>query len=211
MFKDQTTPDVKDRILDVSRELFIKNGFDSTSIRDIAAASDTNVAMVNYYFHSKYNLFEIIFEEAFDILMDRVFSILQQDIPFFELIELWIDAYYETLIEYPQLPIFILNEINQNPERLTERIQRRDPFLIFDQMATKIAQEVKKGTIKETPPIDFILNVMSMCIFPFMIGSMASKVAQKSSGEYNTVIKSHKKYVIEFVINAIVPNKDTKD
>jgi len=203
MIKEQTTSDVKERILIVARDLFTKNGFNGTSIRDIAAASETNVAMVNYYFRSKYNLFEIIFEEAFDVLIRRVFNILDSEIPFFDIIEKWINAYYELLIEYPQIPIFILNEINQNPERLTERIKRRNPFRIFLRISARIEDEVQKGTIRETPSVDFVLNVLALCVFPFMFEGLATKVANKSIEEYNELLIQHQKYVVDFVINAI--------
>lgn len=204
MFKEVSTLEVKERILIAARNLFIQNGYNNTSIRDIAAASETNVAMVNYYYHSKYNLFELIFEEALNVLMKRVFSIVQQDHqPFFIIIASWVDSYYETLIEYPQIPIFILNEINQNPERLSERVRKHAPFAIFMKLSERIEKEVALGTIRETPPLDLILNVLSLCIFPFIFGKMAVKVANKTQVEYDNILENHKAYVKGFVINAL--------
>ena len=78
----QNIPDVKDRILEVARKLFIKNGYNGTSVRDISTASNTNIAHIKYYFDSKYNLFEIIFEEAFDVLVKRIEQIILKDEPF---------------------------------------------------------------------------------------------------------------------------------
>jgi AcrR family transcriptional regulator len=199
----QNVSEVKERILEVARELFIKNGYKGASIRDIAAASETNVAMVNYYFHSKYNLFEIIFEEAFNRLQRKLFSTLSSDLPFFELIETVINSYYEMLIEYPQIPIFILNEVNQNPERLSERIREKDPHSIFLRMSERIKEEEGKGTIKETPPLDFLLNMLSLCVFPFIFKNLGCHVAEVSQEEYAEMIVNHKKYVIQFVINAL--------
>lgn len=197
--------DVKGKILRVARELFIKNGYNGTSIRDIATASGTNVAMINYYYGSKYNLFEYIFEESLDILTKRLFPILQSQKPIFELIEAWIDSYYDTLMELPQIPIFILNEINQHPERLTERINRRHPTNVFTVISNRMEEEVKNGTIRETPPLDFLLNVMSLCVFPFMFGHLATRIAERTMDEYNTILMEHKEYVKCFVIQAIKP------
>lgn len=205
MFKDVINLDVKERILLVARDLFIQNGYNSTSIRDIAAASETNVAMVNYYYHSKYNLFEIIFDEALDVLMKRVFTIVSSDKTFFDLVGQWIDSYYETLMEYPQIPIFILNEINQNPERLTERVLRHKPFQIFLALSERVEKEVRQGNIRSIPPLDLILNVLSLCIFPFVFGRMATKVADKTQHEYDQMLNEHKTHVKEFVINALKP------
>jgi AcrR family transcriptional regulator len=208
MTEIQNTLDVKERILQVSRELFIKNGYDGTSVRDIAAASGTNVAHIKYYFQSKYKLFEIIFEEAFNILIQRVFSIIQSDMPFFELIEAWINAYYEILPEYPQIPIFILNEINHgnhNQDSLIKLAKKQNPLEKFSIFTRRLDEEMKKGTIKETSVVDLGLNVVSLCVFPFMLGKFAARVSGISMDEYYAIMEKHKLYVIQFILNALKP------
>ncbi|MDH6313695.1 TetR/AcrR family transcriptional regulator [Parabacteroides sp. PFB2-10] len=205
MFKEKENTDVKGRILEVARRLFIEKGYNGTSIRDIAAASETNVAMINYYYHSKYNLFEYIFEEAFDVVMNRVFSVLRSDMPILELIEKWIDSYYESLMEYPQIPIFILYEINQHPEKLPERIQRREPYDIFLNISKRLEEEGRLGNIRETSVLDLLLNILSLCVFPFIFGSLAVKVTGRSMEEYHEVLVQHKDYVKRFVIQALKP------
>ncbi|MDH6357515.1 TetR/AcrR family transcriptional regulator [Parabacteroides sp. PF5-9] len=203
MLKTKADSEVKERILKAARDLFIEKGYNGTSIRDIATASGTNVAMVNYYFHSKYNLFEIVFEDAFTGLQEKIFSTLTSDLPFFELIETVIDSYYEMLLEYPQIPIFILNEVNQNPERLSDRIRITNPHNAFAKISERIKEEEKRGTIRETPPIDLLLNLLSLCVFPFILKNLGSNVANVSPEEYTVMIEKHKKYVIQFVINAL--------
>lgn len=205
MVKKNSKSNASERILHTARKLFIKNGYTGTSIRDIANASGTNIAYVSYYFESKYNLFEIIFDEAFDILINRVFATLNSDMPFFEMVESWINTYYEILPEYPQIPIFILNEVNQNPDALIKRILRRNPQAVFTRLSQRVEEEVKKGTIKDIPVIDLGLNVLSLCVFPFMFKILALKVAKKSVTEYNNVLAEHKKYVIELILNGLKP------
>lgn len=205
MVKKNSKSNASERILHTARKLFIKNGYTGTSIRDIANASGTNIAYVNYYFESKYNLFEIIFDEAFDILINRVFATLNSDMPFFEMVESWINTYYEILPEYPQIPIFILNEVNQNSDALIKRILRRNPQAVFTRLSQRVEEEVKKGTIKDIPVIDLGLNVLSLCVFPFMFKILALKVAKKSVTEYNNVLAEHKKYVIELILNGLKP------
>lgn len=205
MFNNSKNNETKERILFVARDLFITNGYVNTSVRDIAAAADTNVAMVNYYFNSKYDLFEIIFEEALNVLLDRILSVVNSDKPIFDLLALWIDSYYETLLEYPQIPIFILNAVNQNPERLAEIVRKRQPHEIFLKISGRLEKEVEKGVIRETPSLDFLLNILSLCVFPFIFGTMATKVAGRTSEEYTQVLSEHKEYVKQFVINALKP------
>lgn len=205
MVKKKSTSDVSDRILNVARDLFIKNGYAGTSIRDIAAASGTNVAHIKYYFESKYNLFEIIFDEAFEILFKRVSAILTSDMPFFDMVEVWISTYYEILSEYPQIPIFILNEVNQSPDTLIKKLVERDPLAIFARLSERITEEVKKGTIKDIPAIDLGLNILSLCVFPFMFRGLATRIANRSEIEYNEILAAHKKRVIDLIFSGLRP------
>ncbi|MDR2929275.1 MAG: TetR/AcrR family transcriptional regulator [Cytophagaceae bacterium] len=205
MFNTRNTTDVQRRILTAATDLFIRNGFRATSVRDIAAASDASVAMVNYYFRSKYTLFEMIFEDALDALFERVFKSLHSELPFFELLEAWINSYYEILMEYPQLPIFILNEINQDPKQLMSRMMKREPYSVYRLLEKRINDEAQKQLIRETPVHDFILNMLSLCVFPFMFRNLATSLTGASNDDYNDMLNEHKKYVVTFIINALTP------
>src|SRR5699024_5641250 len=46
------------QILDAAEELFAQRGFIGTTVRDIAAKAQVNVAMISYYFGSKEKLLE---------------------------------------------------------------------------------------------------------------------------------------------------------
>ena len=173
----QNTPEVKERIFRVARELFTQNGYNGTSVRDIAAQSGTNVAMVSYYFRSKYDLFEMVFEDALEVLWQRVFDTLTSDEDFFALIDKWINAYYGVLLEYPHLPIFLLNEVSLDPERLTERFSRRQPYQVFLGVTARIQLEGITGTIRQTPPPDLWLNVFSLSLFPCLFRNLAKPMA----------------------------------
>ncbi len=48
------------QILEVAEKLFAENGFDGTSVRQIAKEADVNVAMISYYFGSKEKMLEVL-------------------------------------------------------------------------------------------------------------------------------------------------------
>src|SRR5438105_1760859 len=50
----------KDRLLDTAEKLFGINGVESTSLRDITAEADANLAAINYHFHSKDSLIDAV-------------------------------------------------------------------------------------------------------------------------------------------------------
>ena len=55
-----STNPTPDRIMDVAGGLFAENGFRQTSIRDICAHANVNIASVNYHFRDKEGLYEAI-------------------------------------------------------------------------------------------------------------------------------------------------------
>lgn len=55
----------KEKILDVAERLFADRGFASTSLRDITAEADVNLASVNYHFGSKIDLLKAVFSRRF--------------------------------------------------------------------------------------------------------------------------------------------------
>lgn len=65
------------QILQIAEKLFAENGFDGTSVRQIAKEADINVAMISYYFGSKEKLLSalLIYRTAdFKIHLESVLS-----------------------------------------------------------------------------------------------------------------------------------------
>ena len=61
--------DTKQRILDVSLELFSQNGFSAVSIRDICRQVQIKESSVYYYFKSK----QAIFDELLCLFQNKLF------------------------------------------------------------------------------------------------------------------------------------------
>ncbi len=107
--------------------------------------------------------------------------------------------------EYPQIPIFIQNEINQGSDTLIRKLVERNPLAIFTRLSERMEEEVKKGTIKDIPAIDLGLNILSLCVFPFMFKGLATRIADRSEIEYNEILAAHKKRVIDLIFSGLKP------
>jgi len=69
-----TSPEAREtheRILEEAQRLFAEKGMDATSVRDITAAADCNVAAVNYHFGGKENLYLESFRAMLGPLRDQ--------------------------------------------------------------------------------------------------------------------------------------------
>lgn len=54
--------DKKQHLINTAIQLFAVNGFEGTSMRDLAASADVNLSMINYYFGTKEKLLENLIE-----------------------------------------------------------------------------------------------------------------------------------------------------
>ena len=61
-------------ILEAAEKLFLEKGFDLTSTTQIAKEAGCNQALVHYYFRTKDNLFNMIFESKFNAFFQQVFD-----------------------------------------------------------------------------------------------------------------------------------------
>lgn len=70
-------PSKSERILDAAEALFAARGFDGVTLRQIATAAGVDVALANYHFGKKIDLFRAVFERRAPALNDARLSALR--------------------------------------------------------------------------------------------------------------------------------------
>ncbi len=104
--------DKKEHIMNAAIELFAEKGFDGSSIRDLAAKADVNVAMVNYYFGSKDKLFEALVENKARFMRGKLDEIENNaKLSEIEKIDSIIESYVERLLSQPLFHRILYQEL----------------------------------------------------------------------------------------------------
>lgn len=80
-------------ILQVAEKLFAEDGFDGTSIRQIAKEAKVNIAMISYYFGSKEKLLETLIIHRTSGMKMQLENIYRDDLTPIEKVERLIDLY----------------------------------------------------------------------------------------------------------------------
>jgi len=191
-------------ILDAARKVFVQHGFDGTTMQMIADESGINKALLHYYYRSKDRLFEAVFIEAFSKMIPNLMKIFTTDSDFFEKVRGFVDVYISTLLQYPQIPLFILHELRRNPDRIVELI--KSTGVKPEQFMNLIKQEIQKGTIVPIDPLQLMVNLLALCIFPFAARPMIQGfIFKNDAGAYQVFLENRKKEVADFIIKAIKP------
>lgn len=71
----------KARIIEAAEYLFAIQGYGQTSMREITARADVNLASVNYHFGSKKNLIQAVLKRYFDVMMPQIDEALANFVP----------------------------------------------------------------------------------------------------------------------------------
>lgn len=202
MVKKQIDKTTEQRILAAAKKIFLSKGLDGARMQDIADEAGINKAMLHYYFRSKDKLFETIFEDIALHFMPRITDIFESDQTLFQKIETFCCTYIEQVKETPYLPVFVLSEASKRPAALMKKMfgNKKPPVHIFFQ---EVQKEIVAGTIKPIQPAQLFLNMISMCVFPFMAKPMLEHAAGISKKQFDALIEERKKMIPEFIIASI--------
>lgn len=88
----------KEKILTAAKASFAKQGYENTSIRDIAQLADVNVSAVNYHFESKANLFITICREFAETKVHFAYGLLRPADSLDEL-KVILELFYKSLLD----------------------------------------------------------------------------------------------------------------
>ena len=158
--KNQTT---EEKIIEAAGKVFSQKGYAATRNRDIAEEAGLNMALLNYYFRSKEKLFEIVMVENSRKFFSVILPIVNDfDSTFMEKIELLTDNYIDLLIESPELPLFIFNEIKVDPDSFKGRVQ---VDMLFN--GSHFISQIR-AVIPEVEPLQFVISLFGMILFPFV-------------------------------------------
>lgn len=191
--KDQT----QELIKEIAKKLFfVKGKFDATT-QEIADEAGVNRTLINYYFRSRDKLIQIIFDEAQKVEQEKSKIIQNADLPFKEKISQFIESSLSTSLQYPYLETYIVSQINKGTCH-----QREIEEDILQQMYNDIEKEMELGNIEKTSPVQFILNMVSLLVFPSAIRPLFMENLMISDEEYDKIISERK----EIIINMLFKN-----
>ncbi|HNW90346.1 MAG TPA: helix-turn-helix domain-containing protein [Bacteroidales bacterium] len=189
-------------IFEAAKKVFIKYGFDGARMQQIADAAGINKALLHYYFRSKEHLFDAIFEESFKKFFPNISSIMMSQQPFEEKIRLFVSHYIDTLLQNPHLPVFVMHELQRKPERIIDLLKNSgiDPSVT----AVMLQRDINEGKIMPIPLPHLIVNMIGMCIFPFVGRPILEGFIFNGDAEaYGRFLEERKTMVAEFIINSI--------
>jgi TetR/AcrR family transcriptional regulator len=203
MDKDLST---EAKIREAARRVFIAKGFDGCSSREIANEAGMNVALVNYYFRSKGQLFQLIFQAAMEDFLLSMLDVFSTDFSLENKTRIFIEREYDFLTKHPEIPGFIINELGRSEgcswdKNIRERIMDTG---IFEECLKAQAE----GRMRQIDLVSITILLMSNCQFPFLGRPLVQGIHRLTDEQYEQQLVLHKQYVTEMMVSYLFPGQN---
>jgi AcrR family transcriptional regulator len=193
-------------ILEAAEKLFIEKGYTGARTTEIAQAAGVNHAMLHYYFRTKENLFNRIFEQKAAQLLGFFVEAFNRECPFFEKLKTGIEMHFDFLIQQPELPLFVISEIIQDNGHKDLILPKILPTAreILKRINKTVGEEVNKGTIRPVKARNLLINIASLNVFSCVAIQLFFNIKKdRESAEYKNFLEERKRNNVEVIINSL--------
>lgn len=191
----------EEKIAEAAREVFIEKGMSGARMQEIADRAGINKSLLHYYFRSKEKLFNFIFTKIINRLGSIFNDFQDTNKSIEEKMTLFVETYIDILVKNPFLPNFIFNEATRNPDIIFARMKEAniDP----EKILSPIQNQLKKEGYN-IPITDFMLNLISLVIFPIAAKPIVSRLLFKGDQvAYKAYLETRKTNIVKFYMSAL--------
>jgi TetR/AcrR family transcriptional regulator len=202
--------DTEHRILDAAHAVFVRRGTAGARMQDIAREAGVNQALLHYYFRSKDRLAEAVFRRTAAQLFPQVVQVMTSDLPLETKVARFVDVEIDHLARTPGLPGYIISELHHHPERVRQLVATLTGSApedvrprVLDRIGQQIDAEVQAGRMRPIAPEQFLVNLLSLCVFPFAAKPLLMVLLGLDQGAFGRFIDDRRHQLATFFLRAL--------
>jgi len=181
----------KTQILDAAAELFAKQGFDKTSMQQVAKAATVARGTPHYFFESKEGLFKACFEreseKALQVIPSALAAVSDDPSPQ-EIINSLIDIYLDFLDNNPTFFRFIQWASLENT-RLIDAVENHWQVVLA---SFSLAQDIVQGSEWENEVPHIVYSIIGLCPVHYSFGpSLGNPMGVSLDKDFLEARKAH--------------------
>lgn len=192
-------------ILEAAEREFLEKGFAMSKTTEIAKQAGVTHAMLHYYFRTKENLFDKVFQEKARLIATSFTSIVDDDLPFLDKVIKSVETHFNFLAENPKLPFFVVSEIVANKERKETCRKMFLPVIsaTLERLSKSVNEEVAKGTIRPIEPFDLIMSIVSLNACVFLAHPIIDMITHENEEACKEFLEHRKQENVEMILSRL--------
>lgn len=195
--------DIENKILLAARDAFIERGYTDTSMSEIALRVGINRPTLHYYFRTKDRLFQAVFGEIILTVVPHIKEIIRQDEQSVgERVEKIVDFYYKLFMKHPNLPLFIVCEINRDADHLIATLKALNAPEAMKEVVALIEKEMEEGKMRRVSLQYMFFTFYGMLTYPFICRRLSEKIF--NDGQSYSAMLHEWKHVVASQMEALL-------
>ena len=204
--------DTEQRILDAAHAVFLRHGTAGARTQEIADEAGVNKALLHYYFRSKDRLAEAVFARIMRGLFPPLLALLGSDMEIEEKVRRFVAFELDVLAKNPYVPAYLIAEMNQHPDRVPQLVKSLTGLelggvvpKVRATLQKQIDARVAAGTLRPIAAEQFVVNLISLCIFPFAARPLLCAALQLDAAGFRRLVEERKTALPAFFLDALRP------
>jgi len=204
--------ETEERILQAARTVFVRHGTAGARMQEIAEEAGVNQALLHYYFRSKDRLAQAVFRDVAGRMVPSIVAVLGSESSIEQKVEQFVHLYIDVVRQSPFIPGYIVAELHFNPERLTAlagEIAGAHPASVMQafllRLGAQIDEQVKIGAMRSIAPDQFFVNLVALCVFPFIARPVLRIVFGQDDAAFSRFLDERRRELPDFILNALRP------
>ena len=185
-------------IKETAMRIFFVEGRLHATTQIIAKEAGVNRGLIYYYFQSRDQLFEVVFKEAFQVVRSRMRELfLSKRISFRKKISEFVELSIDQSLKYPYLEMFLITEMNRDGSTLLVPLREDLRKEMLHNIEEDLKEEIKKGSVPRMSAEQFLLNVMSLCVYPSLYKPMMQQMINIDDAGYLKMVQERKNLIMK--------------
>lgn len=193
------------QILEAAEHEFLAKGYDGARTTSIAKIAGVTHAMLHYYFRTKEQLFEqIIDKKMSEITPMLTYLFGNEKLPLTERIKEAVSVHFDFIIDNPDLPRFLINEVLPNKERFKVLKSKIDNVLhSVEYLQKEVDEAALRGEVAQFNIINLFQTILSLNIFSSIIPRFMENMFEENNFNTKEFLAIRKAENIETIMRRI--------
>ena len=193
------------QILEAAEHEFLAKGYDGARTTSIAKIAGVTHAMLHYYFRTKEQLFEqIIDKKMSEITPMLTYLFGNEKLPLTERIKEAVSVHFDFIIDNPDLPRFLINEVLPNKERFKVLKSKTDNVLhSVEHLQKEVDEAALRGEVAQFNIINLFQTILSLNIFSSIIPRFMENMFEENNFNTKEFLAIRKAENIETIMRRI--------
>ncbi|MDX1395393.1 MAG: TetR/AcrR family transcriptional regulator [Gemmatimonadota bacterium] len=197
------------RIFDSALHVFARKGQDGARMQEIADHAQINRALLHYYFRSKSQLYEAVFEHGFNQFISGLTPSLKTEQRFEDTLRVFVHGYIDYIHRHQEMARLMLNECLCGGPVLASYLTRAlgepgtFPGMV---MQDRLREAVEAGEIRPVDIEHTMLTIVSACLFPFVALPTVRIFHPEAEGDLERFVDERKRHIVDLLLEGLRPS-----